>query len=169
MQGKAFVFKLHRQNFTKSNWNPIMSWQLGIGVNQRRLRVPFPWNQLWLVERVMCYSLNTYLGISATTSTQEVLRSVQLSFLHTSAINCCLSKVKVCYGIGPECHYDHVSEHVPSRTHSPTHPQTHTFLTFPRPGKQRSHYTDTHTHVIGGIYHPCWQRTCSDHQCRQTT
>lgn len=85
MQGKVFVFKLHCQNFTKSHWNPIIPGVFAMtdGYRSERLiRVSFPWNQLWLVERVMCYSLNTYLGISNHKHTRGSEISAALLFTH---------------------------------------------------------------------------------------
>lgn len=65
---------------------------------------------------------------------------------------CCSSEVKVWYGKGPECHNDPVSRRVPScNTRLHNHKA---FLTFLRPGKQRSHCAHTSNE---GIYHLFWQ------------
>jgi len=79
--------------------------------------------------RGLCVIVWILILASATTSTQEVLRSVQLSFLHTSAINCCYSIVKVWYWIRPECPcfktctITHTLAYTSTNTHIPDVPQ----------------------------------------------
>lgn len=93
----------------------------------------------------MCYSLNTYLGISYHKHIKSFEISSPLLFPHFSHQLLLIKSKGVVWDrarmpLRPgftTCTITHTLAYTSTNTH------THTFLAFPRPGKQRSHYTHT--------------------------